>query len=81
MLSGIGPADHLTSLGIKVGGFIEMGVLFEHPVLTYLTFSITQVEEDLPVGKNLHDHLTTSIGPFILNKEYKNKLLIKFNTR
>ena len=39
MLSGIGPADHLTSLGIKVGVFIDMGVLFEHPVPTDLTFS------------------------------------------
>ena len=42
LLSGLGPAAHLQSLGIKVVA-------------------------DLPVGKNLQDHLTTMLGPFMLN--------------
>ena len=41
MLSGIGPADHLRSLGIPV-------------------------KLDLPVGKNLQDHTTTHVGPFLV---------------
>ncbi|CAL8146748.1 unnamed protein product [Orchesella dallaii] len=43
MLSGIGPLEHLKSLGIK-------------PLV------------NLPVGRNLQDHVSTIIGPFILNK-------------
>ncbi|KAL3271340.1 hypothetical protein HHI36_021828 [Cryptolaemus montrouzieri] len=42
MLSGIGPADHLKELGIKV-------------------------LQDLPVGQNLHDHLTFPGLAFIIN--------------
>ena len=42
LLSGLGPAEHLQSLGIKVVA-------------------------DLPVGNNLQDHLTTMLGPFMLN--------------
>ena len=45
MLSGVGPAEHLQDLGIKV-------------------------EADLPVGNNLQDHLTTALGPFILNNSH-----------
>ena len=45
MLSGVGPADHLTSLNI--------------PLVS-----------DLPVGLNLQDHLTTSLGPFLLNNSH-----------
>ncbi|XP_044763966.1 glucose dehydrogenase [FAD, quinone]-like isoform X2 [Coccinella septempunctata] len=43
MLSGIGPADHLRGLGIKV-------------------------LQDLPVGRNLHDHLTFPGLAFIINQ-------------
>jgi len=42
MASGIGPKDHLKSLGIEV-------------------------KKDLPVGKNLQDHISTFIGPFTVN--------------
>ena len=45
LLSGLGPADHLEALGIKV-------------------------EADLPVGENLQDHLTTALGPFMLNNSH-----------
>ncbi|XP_035709623.1 glucose dehydrogenase [FAD, quinone] isoform X1 [Folsomia candida] len=44
MLSGIGPRDHLTEIGIE-----------------------TLV--DLPVGKNLQDHIFSVVGPFLLNKQ------------
>ncbi|ODM93325.1 Oxygen-dependent choline dehydrogenase [Orchesella cincta] len=43
MLSGIGPSEHLTSVGIK-------------PLV------------NLPVGRNLEDHVMTFAGPFILKK-------------
>ena len=29
-----------------------------------------QVEADLPVGQNLQDHLTTMLGPFIIDKPW-----------
>ena len=45
LLSGVGPADHLQSLGLPV-------------------------HSDLPVGQNLQDHLTTNLGPFLLNNSY-----------
>ena len=45
LLSGLGPAAHLQSLGIKVVA-------------------------DLPVGNNLQDHLTTMLGPFMLNNSH-----------
>ena len=41
MLSGIGPAEHLKSLGIPV-------------------------KLELPVGKNLQDHVVSHVGPFIV---------------
>ena len=44
MLSGIGPAEHLKSLGIPV-------------------------KLDLPVGKNLQDHVITQVGPFIIEPD------------
>ncbi|CAL8146316.1 unnamed protein product [Orchesella dallaii] len=43
MLSGIGPLEHLKSVGIN-------------PLV------------NLPVGRNLQDHVSTIIGPFMLNK-------------
>ncbi|CAG7820990.1 unnamed protein product [Allacma fusca] len=42
MLSGIGPADHLLSFGIKP-------------------------KVNLPVGNNLQDHMSTYLGPFIMD--------------
>ncbi|CAG7818306.1 unnamed protein product [Allacma fusca] len=44
MLSGIGPREHLESLGIPV-------------------------RVDLPVGKNLQDHISSYLGPFFVDRE------------
>ena len=36
----------------------------------YTTEFMWQVEADLPVGQNLQDHLTTMLGPFIVDKPW-----------
>ena len=45
MLSGVGPTDHLESMGI-------------------------QTKVDLPVGQSMQDHLSTHLGPFLVNPKH-----------
>lgn len=72
MLSGIGPKDHLTSLGIRVIEDLPVGFnLQDHVTMSALTFlvneSITVIEPRL--GSNpatFFDYLTEGTGPLTL---------------
>jgi choline dehydrogenase-like flavoprotein len=61
LLAGIGPAGQLAGLGIPLVGMRGGQIVFVR-----FGNSICKVR-DLPVGRNLQDHLTTSLGPFLLN--------------
>ena len=53
-------------LGTCLGTCLELIFLN----LIFLTMFLWQVEADLPVGQNLQDHLTTMLGPFIIDKPW-----------
>ena len=55
LLSGVGPAAHLHQLDIPLVQVLLLVLLRLH------------LSKDLPVGSNLQDHLTTTLGPFMLN--------------
>jgi len=72
MLSGIGPKDHLTSLGIRVIQDLPVGFnLQDHVTMSALTFLVNQsmTLTDLSVGlnpANFFDYLTQGTGPLTL---------------
>jgi choline dehydrogenase-like flavoprotein len=72
MLSGIGPKDHLTSLGIRVIEDLPVGFnLQDHVTMSALTFLVNQsvTLTDLGIGSdpgNFFDYLTQGTGPLTL---------------
>lgn len=65
MLSGIGPREHLQSLGIKVRSGLEVGRLLEHPQFTGLTFGSNYTEPMRPLNENVCE-LLKGYGPLAI---------------
>ena len=73
LLSGVGPAPHLNQV-LAFGGCSSLSIIVRHAATEERCFRDSDsfqlgipVSADLPVGENLQDHLTTTLGPFILD--------------